>query len=98
MRPPEFTGGNPKNRPRSVADPYASMRPPEFTGGNAAAAPGLPAPGPRASMRPPEFTGGNGLQSSALSAVARSFNEAAGIHRRKPFYDELMDAGYFMLQ
>ena len=33
-------------------------------------------------MRPPEFTGGN-LPRSLLLHVQGSFNEAAGIHRRK---------------
>ena len=35
-------------------------------------------------MRPPEFTGGNGRARSSRSAEATRFNEAAGIHRRKP--------------
>ena len=36
-------------------------------------------------MRPPEFTGGNaqGIPASRIAGVVR-FNEAAGIHRRKP--------------
>ena len=34
-------------------------------------------------MRPPEFTGGNPLRPGSATALARSFNEAAGIHRRK---------------
>ena len=36
-------------------------------------------------MRPPEFTGGNLLYEIALASVGPlCFNEAAGIHRRKP--------------
>ena len=62
------------------------MRPPEFTGGNNG--------GPDlrhflvfdASMRPPEFTGGNAdLHGWMVSKISSSFNEAAGIHRRKPW-------------
>ena len=35
MRPPEFTGGNAKDRHRHTGViSEASMRPPEFTGGN----------------------------------------------------------------
>ena len=36
-----------------------------------------------ASMRPPEFTGGNHGGSGGRSGTRSSFNEAAGIHRRK---------------
>ena len=59
MRPPVFTGGNPRGEagasgPRGVA----SMRPPEFTGGNGTGVPDCHRRN-RASMRPPEFTGGN---------------------------------------
>ena len=36
-------------------------------------------------MRPPEFTGGNDkVDLIAEALVAARFNEAAGIHRRKP--------------
>ena len=36
-------------------------------------------------MRPPEFTGGNELQAQMAPLLrAGRFNEAAGIHRRKP--------------
>ena len=35
-------------------------------------------------MRPPEFTGGNSLRRSPAGRGAGGFNEAAGIHRRKP--------------
>ena len=86
MRPPEFTGGNPEIvtvdlRPVAVA----SMRPPEFTGGNDRyrnmGRHGCLA----ASMRPPEFTGGNLMRpTGAIIAHTHGFNEAAGIHRRKP--------------
>ena len=34
-------------------------------------------------MRPPEFTGGNTSPASITSPTSTSFNEAAGIHRRK---------------
>ena len=34
-------------------------------------------------MRPPEFTGGNISTSWQYAARRSSFNEAAGIHRRK---------------
>ena len=34
-------------------------------------------------MRPPEFTGGNDMKILAFEIEERSFNEAAGIHRRK---------------
>ena len=63
----------------------ASMRPPEFTGGNDRG-PVSRSPFLTASMRPPEFTGGNvGVDSWQASGRGRStsFNEAAGIHRRK---------------
>ena len=40
-------------------------------------------------MRPPEFTGGN-VPTDRLTGTHRtSFNEAAGIHRRKRGLDEL---------
>ena len=59
------------------------MRPPEFTGGNPlhrSARTSCRA----ASMRPPEFTGGNGRARILGRGPAPRFNEAAGIHRRKP--------------
>ena len=65
------------------ADPAASMRPPEFTGGNLRRCLGNFI-GDVASMRPPEFTGGNWFIASGYGRNASSFNEAAGIHRRKP--------------
>ena len=47
-------------------------------------------------MRPPEFTGGNPC--SCAEPLHRAdamlgFNEAAGIHRRKPVSDRLSPAG-----
>ena len=40
--------------------------------------------GAKASMRPPEFTGGNSsLVMFVVTPSMASFNEAAGIHRRK---------------
>ena len=61
------------------------MRPPEFTGGNAPQADRAADLVWLASMRPPEFTGGNCKARQALpSRTAPCFNEAAGIHRRKP--------------
>ena len=86
MRPPEFTGGNPR-----VGSAYlrrvvrASMRPPEFTGGNwRSCLPPYHAV-TSASMRPPEFTGGNLPEQAGRHAglPRQRFNEAAGIHRRK---------------
>ena len=60
------------------------MRPPEFTGGNFKLGVHAVRDAVAASMRPPEFTGGNSSESSAhRSRRWRSFNEAAGIHRRK---------------
>ena len=35
-------------------------------------------------MRPPEFTGGNWLHDERPNHPPNRFNEAAGIHRRKP--------------
>ena len=35
-------------------------------------------------MRPPEFTGGNKSKARATRNYSKRFNEAAGIHRRKP--------------
>ena len=61
----------------------ASMRPPEFTGGNQAVKNGATGVARVASMRPPEFTGGNNRSPDAAHGHTRSFNEAAGIHRRK---------------
>ena len=62
----------------------ASMRPPEFTGGNDAGLHRLSSEAAPASMRPPEFTGGNKVrQGGKISYRKLSFNEAAGIHRRK---------------
>ena len=61
------------------------MRPPEFTGGNSLHPLLTGIAIILASMRPPEFTGGNGSPvNSANHRVAAGFNEAAGIHRRKP--------------
>ena len=40
-----------------------------------------------ASMRPPEFTGGNIRLRLYLEHELLGFNEAAGIHRRKPVAD-----------
>ena len=37
-------------------------------------------------MRPPEFTGGNPASGCGAPCRTSSFNEAAGIHRRKPDY------------
>ena len=41
-----------------------------------------------ASMRPPEFTGGNlpAINAALADGDMKSFNEAAGIHRRKRRY------------
>ena len=61
----------------------ASMRPPEFTGGNRLLQLAIPA-ATGASMRPPEFTGGNIRQRLKSRPHTSRFNEAAGIHRRKP--------------
>ena len=36
-------------------------------------------------MRPPEFTGGNFTWAETLVCHVMSFNEAAGIHRRKRY-------------
>ena len=87
MRPPEFTGGNDDRRDAGVSfDPGASMRPPEFTGGNSTVCVKLSWK-LTASMRPPEFTGGNDWPRRAtLERYRAGFNEAAGIHRRKPAY------------
>ena len=87
MRPPEFTGGNPAVESGVVERVViASMRPPEFTGGNHRRDSWSPAGVSEASMRPPEFTGGNPSRRPARSrsSSAGRFNEAAGIHRRKP--------------
>ena len=88
MRPPEFTGGNAMIlalAPSSVG--IASMRPPEFTGGNLRDAVEMRCERIEASMRPPEFTGGNCCTTGPASARhRRRFNEAAGIHRRKPAF------------
>ena len=85
MRPPEFTGGNPCSQgPQRGGDAVASMRPPEFTGGNRRSSTERCSCS-TASMRPPEFTGGNASGSSRCCSPWLSFNEAAGIHRRKPF-------------
>ena len=59
------------------------MRPPEFTGGNDALSAGFDIARNTASMRPPEFTGGNSTRRARNSPATWSFNEAAGIHRRK---------------
>ena len=78
MRPPEFTGGNPRVAPAA---------PPEGRGFNEAAGihrrkltsvalvnrPALPA-----SMRPPEFTGGNTGRWRSGPTTTTGFNEAAG--------------------
>ena len=61
----------------------ASMRPPEFTGGNLQQSPCAVYAG-QASMRPPEFTGGNLHPDQPGGREDPRFNEAAGIHRRKP--------------
>ena len=63
----------------------ASMRPPEFTGGNPCFSVRLGDTPLVASMRPPEFTGGNTTTAgrSRWRRRRQSFNEAAGIHRRK---------------
>ena len=60
------------------------MRPPEFTGGNVRLDVLHGLPGCIASMRPPEFTGGNKIEYQTASLCQTCFNEAAGIHRRKP--------------
>ena len=61
------------------------MRPPEFTGGNHATAEYRHQDEALASMRPPEFTGGNDkIGVGHYGILIGSFNEAAGIHRRKP--------------
>ena len=68
------------------------MRPPEFTGGNTITGAHEVAQNIRASMRPPEFTGGNRHIDGATVPRATGFNEAAGIHRRKP--QECPSCGY----
>ena len=84
MRPPEFTGGNGQDKGLPGPAEGASMRPPEFTGGNAGLRGRFTAPPHTASMRPPEFTGGNRRASPTRDDRQPRFNEAAGIHRRKP--------------
>ena len=93
MRPPEFTGGN------SVQERMRAHVSWIWPGFNEAAgihrqehSPAPPLQGfagviEHASMRPPEFTGGNRPAWHGPPFVAdskRRFNEAAGIHRRKP--------------
>ena len=84
----EAAGIHPRKQVNSICKKCtsfpASMRPPEFTGGNATSHRDC-AIGWQASMRPPEFTGGKPVE-SARGSVKRGlrFNEAAGIHRRKP--------------
>ena len=52
----------------------------------------------RASMRPPEFTGGNGSAWRGEAWRGKRFNEAAGIHRRKPRLFQLPHAEQLALQ
>ena len=49
-------------------------------------------------MRPPEFTGGNANHARKGGAPASRFNEAAGIHRRKPAADKANVNYYSELQ
>ena len=50
-------------------------------------------------MRPPEFTGGNRKTRRDVEVQATAgFNEAAGIHRRKPAPPRLIDAEIRLLQ
>ena len=49
-------------------------------------------------MRPPEFTGGNLIGKNVRELLRQRFNEAAGIHRRKPRYREVYQGGSFWLQ
>ena len=88
MRPPEFTGGNSYDANVFDSGDQASMRPPEFTGGNSYDANVFDS-GDQASMRPPEFTGGN-IKDPIATHHHRlpRFNEAAGIHRRKPCWSK----------
>ena len=96
MRPPEFTGGNasgvwfvgssfgrgihrPSLASQTPSPSWASMRPPEFTGGNSMKKLKIDP----ASMRPP-VTGGNYRYVTKRQRSVGRFNEAAGIHRRKP--------------
>ena len=75
----------PETAARVLPRPVASMRPPEFTGGNQELS--LVAVHVNtASMRPPEFTGGNVRHPiwEPPDLWCKCFNEAAGIHRRKP--------------
>ena len=73
------------DRRAGAATAAASMRPPEFTGGNPPQRDRGRRDRARASMRPPEFTGGNHDQGKLHAKRQRvRFNEAAGIHRRKP--------------
>ena len=74
----------PANGTAEIPGHIASMRPPEFTGGNDLWV-GLDEDGYKASMRPPEFTGGNGRVRPRPQRRNPGFNEAAGIHRRKPY-------------
>ena len=62
------------------------MRPPEFTGGNNVTLVTSLARYGAASMRPPEFTGGNSNFVCESTTGDTRFNEAAGIHRRKPIF------------
>ena len=72
MRPPEFTGGN-------LNDDAAALGTATDGSSDDAVRPDAPA-----SMRPPEFTGGNSPGARRRSCPCwASFNEAAGIHRRK---------------
>ena len=49
-------------------------------------------------MRPPEFTGGNTEPADTRRFPTTSFNEAAGIHRRKLTGIEVDGTTYTLLQ
>ena len=96
MRPPEFTGGNAVDSERRSVIAVVQARFNEAAGIHrrkleaAVHALRLWSMVADASMRPPEFTGGNPRRSHVSSRynIPASFNEAAGIHRRKHGRDE----------
>ena len=91
MRPRHYTAENAWAAPKPDFDPAASMRPRHYTAENSGKVERTPGPTAYlASMRPRHYTAENDLVRAVHAMVEAGFNEAAALHRGKPWMNMSM--------